>query len=46
MDQLLLIVLVPPAVGIATYALLRLLWKKQEEADRMARQHPLDVGLP
>jgi hypothetical protein len=38
MGQLLVIVLVPPAVGIAIYALLRLIWNRQEETDRTATE--------
>jgi hypothetical protein len=45
MGQLLTMVIVPPAIGVVTYALLRLLWKRDEEADRAARRQQLDVNL-
>jgi hypothetical protein len=42
MRELLLMIIVPPVVGLATYAILRLIWKRQEEADQTARLHQLD----
>ena len=41
MGQLLVMIIVPPVVGVATYAILRLLWKKQEEADQTAERHQI-----
>lgn len=44
MRELLVMILVPPLVGVVTYAILRLLWKRQEkEADRIARREQNDV---
>jgi hypothetical protein len=43
MVQLLVMIIVPPVVGVATYAILRLLWKKQEEADQTPGQHQIDL---
>ncbi len=44
MGELLAMIIIPPLVGVATHALLHLLWKKQEEkADRIEQQHQLDV---
>jgi hypothetical protein len=45
MGQLLILVIIPPAVGVVTYALLRLLRKSDEEVDRAARRHQLDGNL-
>ena len=33
----------PPLVGIATYALLRLRWRKRENDDDLAADHPLET---
>jgi hypothetical protein len=44
MGELLAMIIIPPLVGIVTYVVLHLLWKKQEEeADRIEQQHQLDV---
>lgn len=44
MGELLAMIIIPPLVGLVTYAVLHLLWKKQqEEADRIEQQHQLDV---
>lgn len=44
MRQLLITIMVPPLVGLVTYVILRLIWKKQEDAsDRMAARHRIDV---
>jgi hypothetical protein len=45
MGQLLIMVIVPPAIGVVTYALLRLLWNRDEETDRAARRQRLDANL-
>ena len=37
MGQLLMILIVPPLVGIATYAVFRLIWEEDEQADRSPR---------
>lgn len=42
MGELVVMMLVPPLVGLATYAVVRILWKRQEEADRIARRRQLD----
>jgi hypothetical protein len=44
MGQLLVMIIVPPVVGVVTYAVLRLLWKRDKEADRTARRHQLDMN--
>ncbi len=43
MGQLLVMVILPPLIGVVTYAVLRLLWRKDEEADHVARQHHFDA---
>ena len=44
MDQLLAMIIVPPLVGVITYAVLHhLLWKKDEKIDRPAKPHQLDA---
>jgi hypothetical protein len=44
MGELLATIIIPPLVGLVSYAVLHLLWKKQEEeADRVEQQHQLDV---
>jgi len=35
MSQLLAILIVPPLVGIMTYAVFRVIWDKDEQADRV-----------
>ncbi len=42
MGELLVMIIVPPIVGLATYAFLRLLWKKGEQAEMTVRQHQID----
>ena len=37
MGQLLMILIVPPLVGIVTYAVFRSIWEKDEKADRSPR---------
>lgn len=37
MGQLLMILIVPPLVGIATYAVFRFIWEKDEQTDRSPR---------
>jgi hypothetical protein len=40
MGQLLAMIVIPPLVGVVTYAVLRrLLWKKDVEIDRTAKEH-------
>jgi putative effector of murein hydrolase LrgA (UPF0299 family) len=34
MGQLLLMLLIPPLVGVVTYAVVRLFWEKDAEADQ------------
>jgi hypothetical protein len=44
MGELMAMIIIPPLVGLVSYAVLNLLWKKQEEeADRIEQQHQLDV---
>lgn len=44
MRQLLVTIMAPPLVGLVTYAVLRLIWKKRGDAtDRMAARHRIDV---
>lgn len=46
MGQLLVMLIIPPIIGIVTYAVLRLIWKKDEAVDREgAKQHEFDAGL-
>ena len=35
--QLLMILIVPPLVGIVTYAVFRFIWERDEQADRSQR---------
>ena len=37
MGQLLMILIVPPLVGVVTYAIFRFIWEKDEQADRSPR---------
>lgn len=37
MGQLLMILIVPPLVGVVTYAVFRFFWEKDEQADRSPR---------
>ena len=43
MGQLLVILTVPPLVGVVTYAIFRFIWEKDEEADRDATSPRLDA---
>jgi hypothetical protein len=43
MGQLLMIVIVPPLVGVVTYTVFRLIWEKDEQADRVAPSRPFDA---
>jgi hypothetical protein len=43
MGQLLVILIVPPLVGVVTYAIFRFIWEKDEEADRDAPSPRLDA---
>ena len=36
MGQLLMILIIPPLVGIITYAVFRFVWEKDEQPDRVA----------
>ena len=45
MGQLLAILIIPPLVGVITYAVFRIIWEKDEQADRVAPSRPLDVKL-
>jgi hypothetical protein len=42
MGQLLMILTIPPLVGIITYALFRFIWEKDEQADRV---RPVDDSM-
>ena len=37
MGQLLMILIVPPLVGIVTYAVFQFIWEKDKQADRSPR---------
>jgi hypothetical protein len=43
MGQLLAILIIPPLVGIVTYALLRFIWEKDEQTDRVAPSRHIDA---
>ena len=43
MGQLLAILIIPPLVGIITYALFRFIWEKDEQADRVAPSRHIDA---
>jgi hypothetical protein len=43
MEQLLVMITVPPLVGVLSYVVLRLLWKRQETMEQAARSHRLDA---
>ena len=43
MGQLLAILIIPPLVGIITYAVLRFIWEKDERADRIAPSRHIDA---
>ncbi|HXZ45532.1 MAG TPA: hypothetical protein VEH02_02250 [Pseudolabrys sp.] len=42
MGQLLTILIIPPLVGIITYAVIRFVWEKDEQADRVSPDRGLD----
>ena len=43
MGQLLTILIIPPLVGVITYAVFRFIWEKDEQADRVALSRRLDA---
>ena len=43
MGQLLTILIIPPLVGVITYAVFRFIWEKDEQADRVAPGRRLDA---
>ena len=43
MGQLLAILIIPPLVGIITYALFQFIWEKDEQADRVAPSRHIDA---
>jgi hypothetical protein len=43
MGQLLAILIIPPLVGIITYAVFRFIWEKDEQADRVVPNRRLDA---
>ncbi len=43
MGQLLMILTIPPLVGVITYAVFRFVWEKDEQADRVAPSRRLDA---
>ena len=43
MGQLLAILIVPPLVGIMTYAVFRVIWDKDAQADRVVPNRRLDA---
>jgi hypothetical protein len=45
MGQLLAILIIPPLIGIITYAVFRFIWEKDEQADRVAPSRSLDGEL-
>ena len=44
MRQLLAILIIPPLVGVITYAVFRIIWEKEEQADRVAPSRPPDAS--
>ena len=44
MGQLLAILIIPPLVGVITYAVFRIIWEKDEQGDRVAPSRPLDAS--
>ncbi len=38
MGQLLAMIIIPPLVGVATYAVLRFVWNRQERADSIVHE--------
>ena len=43
MGQLLAMIIIPPLVGVVTYAVLRFVWNRQDRADSIVRQRELDA---
>ena len=43
MGQLLAILIIPPLVGIITYAVFQFVWEKDEQADRVSPSRRLDA---
>ena len=43
MGQLLMILIIPPLVGVITYAVFRFIWEKDEQADRVTPGRRLDA---
>jgi hypothetical protein len=43
MGQLLAILVIPPLVGLITYAAFRFVWEKDERRDRVAPSRPFDA---
>ena len=44
MGQLLAILIIPPLVGVITYAVFRIIWEKDKQADRVAPSRRLDAS--
>ena len=44
MGQFLAILIIPPLVGIITYAMFRFVWEKDEQFDHVAPSGQLDAG--
>jgi len=44
MGELLVMLIIPPFIGVAIYAVLRIFWEKDEEADRIAPSRQADVN--
>ncbi|HEX5212317.1 MAG TPA: hypothetical protein VFW22_11370 [Pseudolabrys sp.] len=41
MGQIVAMVIIPPLVGIATYAILRFIWSRQDKADSIVRSREI-----
>ena len=44
MGQILAILIIPPLVGLITYAVFRFIWEKDEQSDRVAPHRQLDAS--
>ena len=44
MGQLLVMLTIPPLIGVALYAVFRIYWEKDEQADRIAPSREVDVN--
>ncbi len=44
MGQLVAILIIPPLVGLITYAVFRFIWEKDEQSDRVAPARRLDAS--